>query len=69
MYILISMVNIGNQITVPNIMYSIRRTRPFRARIKSSSFFWSHWSHASNFFAPGIFVKQNSNWAVLYDEI
>jgi len=33
-------------------------------RVKSSSFFWSHWSHASNFFTPGVFVKQNSNRTV-----
>ncbi len=70
MRVLVSVMNVGQQVTIPNVMYLIRRRiRIYRARIKSSSFFWSHLSYAGNFFTPSIFIKQNSNRTVFYDEI
>lgn len=66
MCVLFSVINIveiktmtGRMTTLIRIIASSKANR-----IKSSSFFWSHWSHASNFFTPGVFVKQNSNRTV-----
>ena len=71
MCVLTSMIGIRRQITILRraaIVWDTTSTnfsmRFKTSRVKSSSFFWSHWSHASNFFAPGIFVKQNSNRTV-----
>jgi len=49
--------------------WSTKKISRGSSRLTGSNFFWSHLSHSSNFFTPSVFVKQNSNWAVLYDEI
>ena len=63
MCVLTSMIGIRRQITIlrrTTIVWDTTSTNfsmRFKAsRIKSSSFFWSHWSY-TGFFTPGVSVK------------